>query len=122
MLAASTCISFEDAGTIVTPDGSTDAPCGTAWALRKYLEPWAPLRIAVGRQSIFTVEAVGTPVSATPRARRSRVHPADAAAVLYAHLDVAGLDPAGVVDDAVYVRVGLDPSAEALAPVRIRTR
>lgn len=34
VLAASTYVSFEDAGTIATPDGAIDAPCGTAWGLR----------------------------------------------------------------------------------------
>ena len=39
---------------------------------------------------------------------------------LFAHVDVAGLDPEGVVDDAVHDRVGVDPGAEALVPVLLR--
>ena len=39
---------------------------------------------------------------------------------MFAHVDLAGFDSVGVVDDAVHDRVGVDPAAEALVPVLLR--
>ena len=55
------------------------------------------------------------PVSATPvGATLTGPGSAGRGGGVLAHVDVAGLDPEGVVDDAVHDRVGVDPAAEAL--------
>ena len=39
---------------------------------------------------------------------------------VFAHVHLAGLDPDGVVDDAVHDRVGVDSAAETPVPVLLR--
>jgi len=65
--------------------------------------------IAAGRQAVARSGAAG----ARPRERLRR----DLAGGVFSHVVAAGLDPDGVVHNAVHDRVGVNPRTEALVPI-----
>ena len=73
----------------------------------------APLDIRFQRQRLL-------PVSATPAGAALTGPGSAGGGGVFAHVHLAGLDPEGVVDDAVHDRVGVDSAAEALVPVLLR--
>ena len=79
-----------------------------------------PLIIAVEGRSIFTLGARGIAGERHPAGVTLTGADSVGRGGLFAHVDVARLDPDGVVDDAVHDRVGVDSGAEALVPVLLR--
>jgi hypothetical protein len=81
--------------------------------LREYLKAWRPRDIGLGAGDIAGggqwPRVWGTPA---PHRLFSRGHDG-----MFTHVVVAGVDPDGVVHDAVHFRIGVHPGAEPLVPV-----
>ena len=88
----------------------------TGSCLREYLRVWGPVIIAVGGHRyccrVPGCRAVGGRWRPTARALCR-----DLAGGVFSHVVAAGLDPDGVMHDAVHDGVGVNPGAEALVPV-----
>ena len=83
--------------------------------IREYLRVWGPVNIAFGGHRY----CLWVPRS---RAGGGQQHPRDClgrdlAGRVFSHVVAAGLDPDGVVHDAVHDRVGVNAGTEALVPI-----